>query len=97
MVSLGYHRFSDEKDHAFEVMKTSQDYDASIPTWYLEKHTARGVTTIHLHFPHRGQKCYQQCKIHPEYSITYDKQVALKPDAIHIGSLVLNDPSVLAK
>jgi len=29
-------RSSDEEDHAFKVLKTSGDYDALIPAWYLE-------------------------------------------------------------
>jgi len=33
-ISSGNNHTSDEKDHAFEVMKTSTDYDALIPTWY---------------------------------------------------------------
>jgi len=72
-LSFGSHRSYDEKDHAFEVMKTSQDYDCSIPAWYLEKHKARETTTSHLHFPHYSGECYGHGKIHPEYSITYDK------------------------
>jgi len=51
-VYFGNHRSYNEEDHACEVIKTSQDYDALIPAWYLEKHNARGTTTSHLHFPH---------------------------------------------
>ena len=72
-VSFGNHRSFDDNDHAFGVIKTSGDYDALIPAWYLEKHQARGTTTGHLHFPHCEQKCYNHGKIHPEYSITYNK------------------------
>jgi len=36
-LSIGNHRSHDENDHAFEVMKISQDYDCLIPAWYLEK------------------------------------------------------------
>jgi len=43
-----YHLF-DKQDHAFEVIKTSGDYDALIPAWYLEKHKARGTTTSHFY------------------------------------------------
>jgi len=50
-VSFGNHRTYDQQDHAFEVIKTTGDYDALIPAWYLEKHKARGTTTSHLHFP----------------------------------------------
>jgi hypothetical protein len=92
---FGNHRSYDEKDHAFEVMETSSDYDCLIPAWYLEKHKARGTTTSHLHFPHCGNQCYGHEKIHPEYSITYDRWVALNKDAIHIGSLVQSTPSML--
>jgi len=76
-VFFGNHRSYNEQDHAFEVMKTSQDYDALIPAWYLEKHKARGMTTSHLHFPHCPTECYNNGKLHPEYSITYDKRIAL--------------------
>jgi hypothetical protein len=76
-------------------MKTSSDYDCLIPTWYLEKHKATGTTTSHLHCPHCGTQCYGHDKFQPEYSITYDKRVALNKDAIHIGSLVQSTPSML--
>ena len=83
-LSFGNHCSCDEKDHAFEGIKTSADYDCLIPAWYLEKHKARGTTTSHLHFPHCTRDCYGHGKLHPEYSITYDKRVALNKDAIHI-------------
>jgi len=51
-LSFGNHRSYDEEDDTFEIMMTPGDYDALIPTWYLEKHKARGTTTSHLHFPH---------------------------------------------
>jgi len=82
-VSFDNHRSFDEDSHAFEVIKTSGDYDALIPAWYLEKHKARGTTTSHLHFPHCPQECYNHGKIHPEYSITYDTRIALNNAAIH--------------
>jgi len=94
-LSFGNHRSFDKKDHAFEVMETSQDYDYLIPAWYLEQHEARGTTTSHLHFPHCGSQCYGHEQIHPEYSITYNKWVALSKDTIHIGALVQNTPSML--
>jgi len=72
-VSFGNHRTYDEQDHAFEVIKTTGDYDALIPAWYLEKHKARGTTTSHLQFPECSQECYNHGKIHPEFTITYDK------------------------
>jgi hypothetical protein len=49
--SFANHRTSDEKDHAFEVMQTSSEYDALIPAWYLNKHKAQGITEGRLHFP----------------------------------------------
>jgi len=67
---VGNHRLYDEEDHAFEVVKTSADYDCLIPAWYVEKHKARGTTTSHLHFPHCTGGCYGHGKLHPEYSIT---------------------------
>jgi hypothetical protein len=39
-LSFNNHRSFAEQDHAFEVMKTSQDYDALIPAWYLEQQKA---------------------------------------------------------
>jgi len=85
-VSFGYHRSYDENYLAFEVVKPTGDYDALIPTWYSENHLARELTTSHLHFLHCGQQCDGHGKIHTEFFITYDKRVALKLDAIHIGS-----------
>jgi transposase InsO family protein len=96
-VSFGNHRSYDIEDHAFEVIKTTGDYDALIPAWYLEKHKARGTTTSHLHFPECPQKCYNHGKIHPEYSISYDKKVALNDKAIHIGAIVMSNPSIASK
>jgi len=96
-LSFGNHRSYDEENHAFEVMQTSQDYDALLPAWYLEEHKAAGTTTSHLHFPHCQQKCFTHGKFHPEYSITYDKRVALDEKAIHIGAIVLSNPSLINK
>jgi hypothetical protein len=96
-VSFGNHCFYDEADHAFEVIKTSGDYDALIPSWYMEKHKALGVTTSHLHFPHCEPKCYNHGKIHREYSITYDRRIALSDKAIHIGAIVMSNPSIAQK
>jgi hypothetical protein len=78
-------------------METCLDYDCHIPAWDLEKHKARGTTTSHLHFPHCGTQCCGHKKIHPEYSVTYDKRVALNKDAIHIGSLVQSTPFKLER
>jgi hypothetical protein len=72
-LSLGNYRSYDTVDHAFEEMETSGDYDCLTPAWYLEKHNAQGTTTSHLHFPHCGSHCYSHEKVHPEYSITYDR------------------------
>ena len=94
-LSCGNHRSYDGEDHAFEVMKTCDDYDYLIPAWYLEQHKAEATTTSHLHVPHCGAQCYGHEKSHPEYSITYDKTAALNQDAIHIGSLVQSTPSLL--
>jgi len=92
---FGNHRTYDENNHAFEVMKTSADYDCLIPAWYLEKRKASGTTMSHLHFPHCGPQCFCHGRIHPKYSITYDKWVALNKDGIHIGTLGQSTPSML--
>lgn len=63
----------------------------------MEKHKARGTITSHLHFPHCGSTCSGHGKIHPAYSITYDKKILLSDQAIHIGAIVLNNPSVAQK
>jgi len=96
-VSFGNHRSYDEADHAFEVIKSSGYYDALIPAWYLEKHRARGITTSHLHFPHCQTECYNHGKIHPEYSITYNKRIALSDKAVHIGAIVMSNPTIAQK
>jgi hypothetical protein len=96
-ISFGNHRSYNEEDHAFEVMNTAGDYDALIPAWYLQKHKARGTTTSHLHCPHCSSECYNHGKIHPEYSITYDRRVALNDKAIHIGAIVQSSPDMLSK
>jgi hypothetical protein len=82
-------------DHAFDVMPTSHDYDCLIPAWYLEMDKAQRTTSSHLHFPHCTSQCFGHGKLHPGYSITYDKQVALNRDAIYIGSLVQSTRSML--
>jgi len=78
-------------------MDTCSDYDCRIPTWYLEKHQVSRTTTSHLHFPHCGPQCFGHGKLHPEYSVTYDKRAALNKDAIHIASLVQSTPSMLER
>jgi len=50
-----------------------------------------------LHFPLCPDTCFGHGKIHSEYSITYDKRVALRPDATHIGAVLFNSPEVLEK
>jgi hypothetical protein len=95
-LSFGNHHTFD-KDHAFEVMKTSADYDALIPTWYLNKHQAQGITSGHLYFPNCKGECFGHGLLHPEYEITYDKRGALRYNAINIGALVVNDTSLLQK
>jgi hypothetical protein len=96
-VSFGNHRSYDEENQAFEIVMTCTDYDALIPAWYLEKHKARGTTTSHLHFPHCRPECNNHGKIHPEYSITYDRRIALSDKAIHIGSVVMANPTIAQK
>jgi len=96
-LSFGNHRSYDEKDHAFEVVKTSENYDCLIPAWYLEKHKARGTTTSHLHFSHCTRDCYGHGKLHPEYAITCDKREALDKNPIHIGALAQTSSSMLEK
>jgi len=95
--SFGNHRFYDSDDNAFKVISTSNDYDCLIPAWYLEKHKALGTTTSHLHCPYCGPQCFGHGKMHPKYSITYDKRVALNNDTIHTGSLVQSTMSMLHK
>jgi len=76
-LSFGNHRTLDDKDDAFEVMKISSEYDALIPALYLNRYKAQGITEGRLHFPLCSDSCFGLEKIHPEYSITYDKQVAV--------------------
>jgi hypothetical protein len=66
-LSFGNHRTSDEKDHALEVIKTSSEYDALIPAWYLNKHKAQGITEGCLHFSMCSENCFGHGKIDPEY------------------------------
>jgi hypothetical protein len=61
-VSFGNHRSCVMEDNGCEVIKTSGDYDASIPTWDLNQHQARGTVTGHLHFPHSRLECYESAK-----------------------------------
>ena len=95
--SFGNHRSYDEEDHASEVVNTSTDYNALIPAWYLEKQKARGTTSSHLHFPHCQAACCNHGKVHPEYSITYDKTSVLRDKPLHISAIVMSNPSVAQK
>lgn len=94
-LSFGNHLTLDNKDHAFEVMKTSPDYDRSISAWYLNKHHAQGITMGHMDIPNCGTKCFGHGLLHPENYITYNTKVALKPNAINIGAIVFDNPSIL--
>jgi len=96
-LSFGNHRTFYVKDHAFEVMDTSSKYDALIPAWYLAKHKAEGTATGHLHFPYCDQSCFGHEKLRPDYEISYDKRVALRPDAINIGSIISRNPEIAKK
>jgi hypothetical protein len=95
-LSFGNHRTYDVDDHAFEVMKTSSKYDALIPAWYIKKHRAEGTST-QLHFPHCDNSCFGHDKIRPDYEISYDRRVALRPDAIQIGTIVNRNPEIAKK
>jgi hypothetical protein len=78
-------------------MKTSTEYDTLIPAWYLKKHNAQGITKGRLRCPLCSESCFGHRMIHLKYSITYDKRVALQPDAIHIGVVLFSNPEVLKK
>jgi len=82
-------------EHALEFMKMSGKYNALIPAWYLDQHEPRGVTTSDLHFPYCGPQYYGLANVHPEYSITYTKCVALNNVVINIGSSTQNTPSMI--
>jgi len=88
-------RTLDIQDHAFEIMTTFSHFDALIPAWYLNQHQAQGITTGHLYFPNCSSRCLGHALLHPEYKITYDKRVALKPNMINIGGMIFNDTSIL--
>jgi hypothetical protein len=51
----------------------------------------------HLHFPHCWPKYYGHGKIHPQYSIPYDKRIPLNHQAIHIGAIVKSNPLIAQK
>jgi len=71
--------------------------NASIPAWNLNPHKAEGITNGHLHFHNCGLECFGLNHIRPGYEITYDTRVTLRPDAINIGAVVCNSPSLLQK
>jgi hypothetical protein len=96
-LSFGNHRTYDVKDHAFEVMKTSSQYDALIPAWYLEKHKADGTTAGHLHFPSCSKTCFGHNRLRPDYEISYYKRVAHQHDAINIGMIVSRNTEIAKK
>jgi hypothetical protein len=96
-ISFGDYRTYDEEDHDFEVVKTSGDYHALILPWYVEKHKAAGTTTSHLHLPHCPSECFSHGKIHPEFSITYDKSISLSDKPIHIETIVMSNPTIAQK
>jgi len=78
-------------------MKTSKDYDAVIPAWYLKKHQAQQIPRGHLYFPNCSLQCLGHSLLHPEYTISFDRKVALKPNTINIGAIIFDNPSVLDK
>jgi len=63
----------------------------------LNRHKAEGITSGHLHFPHYGSECFGHNHIGPDHEITYDRRVALRPDAINIGDIVCNSPTLIEK
>jgi len=94
-MSFDIHCSYDPREHVFELMTTSNEFDCLMPGWHLGKYTARGTTTSQLHFPHCGSQCYRHEKIHLEYPISYDKCLALNMNPIHNGSLVQSTLSML--
>jgi hypothetical protein len=63
----------------------------------LEKNNARGMATSQLHFPPCPPECYGHWKIHPEYSISYDRSVGPNDKTIHIGARVISNPTIAKK
>jgi hypothetical protein len=92
---FGIHHSSHSEDLAFEVMKVSNDNYCLILAWHPGKHEACGTATSHLHFLHCGSHCYTHDNIRPENCIMYDISVALRKDAINIGSFIQSTPSML--
>jgi len=95
--TFGNHRILDVEDYAFEVMKRTKDYNALIPAWYCNRHTAEGIMNGHVHFPHCGVECFGYGHMRPDYTITYNKRIALWPEAINIRAVVCNSPTVIEK
>lgn len=81
----------------WEVVGTSNDYNTLIPAWYLEQHKARGTTTSHEHFPHCSTECCGHGKIHPNHSVPYEKRVVLTHKVVHIGAIIMSNPTLLQK
>lgn len=94
-ISFSNYPSYNKEDYASEPIKSSKDYDAFIPAWYLEKHQAGRTTTNPLHLPHCPSECNNDGKIHLGYSIIYDSRTALNDNAIHIGAIVMSSPSLL--
>jgi hypothetical protein len=96
-LSFDNHRSYNEKDHAFQVIMTSGDYDAPIPASYFERHKALGTTTSCLHFHHCKAECYNHREIHPEYSIAYDRRIALSNKVVDIGAIFIRHFTMVAQ
>jgi len=95
--SFGNYRTLDAKDHEFEIMKSSSDYNAQIPSSYLNQHRAHRITTGRLYFPNCSLKCSGDGLIHLEFEITYNEKVASKPNAVNIRALIFDNASILQK
>jgi hypothetical protein len=48
-------------------------------------------------FSHCPSESYNSGKIHPEYSITYDRRIVFNDNAIHISAVVMSNPSIAQK
>jgi len=96
-LTFGNHRTLDIKDHVFEVMKTSKNYDTSIPAGYWCQQKTKRVTAGHLHYPDCGCERFGHGCIRQGYTITYDKRIALRPYGINIGAVVCSSPSSIEK
>jgi len=90
-ISFDNNRSYDKENQAFKVMNTFGDYDTLIPARYVGLLMTEEGTMSQLHILHCRTTCYSHDKIHPEYSITNNKRAALKPQAIHIGSIIITN------